>query len=113
MAERLSSFAAYLSRNLREYQRDWPLVPEYLRSGDTVIGGLHFTEAAMEGLRDRNHPDFRRNWDIVLFRILYHHPYLFHVTEGAMRRSVMTFPGSRPVSFMTPVPNMTQAEYAE
>ncbi len=111
-APHLPSYAAYFSYNLRNYLGDWSRAQLYLRSGDTVIGGLHFTDQAMAVLRDRDHPDFRKYWTILLFRIMHHHPYLFHATDGAQSwttRTVRDRGGQ--VSFMTVVPKLSQYEY--
>ena len=99
-------FSSLLIDNLQHYNQNFAKAPALLSDPDTIICGLHFSDAFVQSLLTPDHPQHRDNWRMLLWEICCDAPLLFHVVETNFRimKQTIQYPDGKifPVCFPTP-----------
>ena len=106
-------YASFLTDRLQRYGSNYQKGADLLSNPDTVLNGLHFSDAFMEILHDPKHPQFHDYWRILLWEICCDAPLLFHITETQFNIGMQQHPNAEgkliPVCF--PLPEMPIEQY--
>ena len=106
-------FSSLLIDNLQRYNQNFTKAPALLSDPDTIIRGLHFSDAFVQSLLTPDHPQHRDNWRMLLWEICCDAPLLFHVVETNFRimKQTIQYPDGKIFPVCFPAPEIDIEEY--